>query len=200
MGAATWAGEDDAAIGLARVTLLSLLPPPPEPEALRDNAPGGGTLWWLILALLVAAGATFAIVMWRRRRRALVSQNPPGAPPPVEVAGLLVLPDPEPEPEPEPPAPEPPAPSDELLPLLTSVTLSRPTFRLEHWRGGEATAVAYTDDPDAHELILAAHAARLREEQATGELVWIEEATDEIVALHPLNPDDPFSARAARFL
>ena len=170
------------------------LPPPPEPETLRDNASGGSaTLWWLLLTLLLVAGATFAIVWWRRRARS--SPHPPAVPPPGEAIALAVRPDT----ETAPPETEAPPPLDDLVLPSAAPVKPRPTYRLEHWRGGEALAVAHTDDPEARELILASHATRLREEQTTGELVWIEEASDEIIGLQPLNPDDPFSSRAARF-
>ncbi|MBA3337049.1 MAG: hypothetical protein H0T49_05755 [Chloroflexia bacterium] len=170
------------------------LPPPPEPETLRDNASGGSaTLWWLFLTLLLVAGATAAIIWWRRRTR----KSP--HPPEVRSPGEAIVPPVQSEVETAPPEIEPAPPLDDLvLPSAASVE-PRPTYRLEHWRGGEALAVAHTDDPEARELILASHATRLREEQTTGELVWIEEASDEIIGLQPLNPDDPFSSRAARF-
>jgi len=171
------------------------LPPPPEPETLRGNASGGNaTLWWLLLMLLLVAGATFAIVWWRRRARR--SPHPPAVPPPGEAIALAVRPDA----ETAPPETEAPPPLDDLFLPSDAPTVSRPTYRLEHWRGGEALVVASTDDLEARELILVDHAARLRAEWATGELVWIEEASDEIIGLLPLNPDDPFSSRAARFL
>jgi hypothetical protein len=65
-----------------------------------------------------------------------------------------------------------------------------PAYRLEHWRDGIAEIVACGEGPASMDVALALHAARLQAEGAAGALVLIEQASDAIVALRPVRPEE----------
>ncbi|HEV2108739.1 MAG TPA: hypothetical protein VGR16_10795 [Thermomicrobiales bacterium] len=61
-----------------------------------------------------------------------------------------------------------------------------PIYRIEHWRDGEATILAYCDTPSAKEGVLLVHASRLQARGGRGAVVLVEQASDHIAILRPL--------------
>jgi len=64
------------------------------------------------------------------------------------------------------------------------------TYRVEHRTTGTTTVVAHTSDVHASQEELSQHAAQLIAAGATGELVLVDESTQEDVARRYLRPED----------
>ena len=67
------------------------------------------------------------------------------------------------------------------------VPTAGPAFRIEHWHGGEAVVLDHAVDRDAGDAAVVRCATSLEAVQGQGSVVLIDDLTDELIALRPLD-------------